>query len=110
MNEKIPMSTKTHLLTCCFAASNNFQTFQIMPNLIYIYMNVCVYIHTYVYTHIYQWVYICVFSPVETFDMFQYIHGTYYNVSIICYLAVTLICDPHCFNLMNVKNILMKYI
>ena len=97
MNGKTPMSMKVHLLTCCFAASNNFQSFQIMPNLIYVDMNVCVYIYIYM------------FSSVETSDVFQYIYDAYYNVVIIFYLAVKLICDPHCFNLMSAKNILMKY-
>ena len=117
MNEKTPMSMKAHLLTCCFAASNNFQSFQIMPNLIYVDMNVCVYIHTYIavgvcvciYIYIYVFIYICMFSYVETSDVFQYIHNGYYNVSIIFYLAVKLICDPHCFNIMSAKIILMKY-
>lgn len=49
------------------------------------------------------------FSSVETSDVFQYIHNGYYNVSIIFYLAVKLICDPHCFNIMSAKIILMKY-
>ena len=39
-------------------------------------------------------------SSVETSDVFQYIHD-YSNVSIIFYLVVKLICDPHCLNLMS---------
>ena len=115
MNEKTPMSMKVHLLTCCFAASKNFQSFQIMPNLIYVDMNVCVYIHIYQYVcvcvciYIYIYIYIYLFSSVETSDIFQYIYDAYYNVVTIFYLAVKLICDPHCFNLMSAKNILMKY-
>lgn len=75
----------------------------------------CVYTYVYtsrgvcVYIYIYVFIYICMFSSVETSDVFQYIHNGYYNVSIIFYLAVKLICDPHCFNIMSAKIILMKY-
>lgn len=73
MNEKIPVSRKVPLLSCCFATSDTFGAF-IMLNLIYIHTNahVCIYMHTNI--HVYKWVNMCVFSSVETFGMFLYIH------------------------------------
>ena len=72
---------------------------------VYTYIPVCMCVCVYIYIYIY----IYLFSSVETSDIFQYIYDAYYNVVTIFYLAVKLICDPHCFNLMSAKNILMKY-
>lgn len=45
MNEKIRMSMKAHLLSFCYATSHTFESFQIMLNLIYIHINVHMYIY-----------------------------------------------------------------
>lgn len=69
-------------------------------------MNICVYPYTYLYMDIY--VRVCVLLG-RTFWHLS-IYSWCYNVSVLYYLAVMFICNPHCFNLMSAKSIFMKYI